>query len=1024
MSEKKYLSKSELKKIIEAKLSNLKSFGVHATAIKKYRERYFSSVSGKQFVKLTNLMDELKVINKNVNKKPDIEKAYAEWKVESQFEKYINKEEKFKIGISTFEKKIVDTFIINVEPTLHNPDDYAQIFNSKVVPLLKLLNKKYNGNGKVQIDMIGFWTIDNVKQDTQNCKSIEATDTDNIEFMIEQFMSGGALSKSPSSNAYFTLTSIKIKFIKPIVGGCSDKKHKNHGGCNNKIGDITLFNPYSENNNCFFKCIEEYLPEKPTKNECNRIREEFNIKLNEMVSMEEGYKIFKKYATDKKISFITNDLEILYGDEGDVDITIFYLNNHYQVLKTIKKACEACGKFYIKTHKCSEKGIKYYDNIICMKAGKTREVLVPIEKIDKGLLNKKMLHYDIETHVNPINNQHIPYIVGYCYYIGDNLIYDTIEGKDCMKTFYEFIITLEHVKYINAYNGSGFDHYYLLREQIKSDDKVGNFILNNGNILTATIKGDKKLIDLCRHLTGKLSDNLKSNGCSIAKGEINHNESVAWEITDENRKSLVREYLRCDVMGLCELYEKVNSPMYDKYNINLCEKLTTSSNAFGIWKDNYLKHEIYLLKNQDDVNVRCAIYGARCYKNKNRFTSKQYDDVMKLLDADSLNKNEFDNICDFIFDADVVSLYPTAMAEYKYPVGIEIKTNTYQKDKLGIYRIEYKAPKNLLNPILPRRENGKLVWDLNDSEGWYSSVDIENAKKKGYIIKVITGYYWQFSEYVFKEYIEEFYKMKSNATKGTPAYTLAKLYLNGLYGKMLQRPITEKDIIVKTSEEFWKILNKNIITEMHEICDNRWMIKYISKEERIKASDAQKPTQLGVFILAYSRQIMNKYYDDCGNSLSRLPYYYDTDSLNIHSSCLDKIKINTNLGGIDDDVGGKIIKGIWIAPKFYAFQYVCKKTYKLKYHFRGKGLQTDKLTWEAFEKMDRGESMSYTRDFQIKKIKFSKNSKQQDLDILSHKHIYEEDTLKTVNENKWSGRNFINDNDSIPYAFDKKYLVL
>ena len=93
MSSKKHLSKIELKKIIEAKLSNLKSLGVHGTAIKKYRERYYSSVSGKQFGKLTSLMNELNVINKNVNKKPDIEKAYDEWKV-SQYITVIEKQPK------------------------------------------------------------------------------------------------------------------------------------------------------------------------------------------------------------------------------------------------------------------------------------------------------------------------------------------------------------------------------------------------------------------------------------------------------------------------------------------------------------------------------------------------------------------------------------------------------------------------------------------------------------------------------------------------------------------------------------------------------------------------------------------------------------------------------------------------------------------------------------------------------------------------------------------------------------------
>ena len=36
-----------------------------------------------------------------------------------------------------------------------------------------------------------------------------------------------------------------------------------------------------------------------------------------------------------------------------------------------------------------------------------------------------------------------------------------------------------------------------------------------------------------------------------------------------------------------------------------------------------------------------------------------------------------------------------------------------------------------------------------------------------------------------------YYKKKQAEKKGTPAYETAKLNLNGLYGKMMQRPVYE-----------------------------------------------------------------------------------------------------------------------------------------------------------------------------------------------------------------------------------------
>ena len=988
-----------------------------------------------------------------------ISKFFQNYKKPTNMEKRV----KYTVGdLTTFEKQFVDVYKI-IFPDFVVKNDFT--FLDKLLSFLGSLYRKFK-TGVYQIDLLGKWTTDDMEiqeiiadlLERKELGGLSAVEEKELEKYQDKYKNENLQKISikafeltplnykdlleeikqsispPDSDSYFLIKEIDIKFIKPIVAGCYTCK--GHGK-NFKFNNLTLHNPYSTNNNCLFRILEEHLDFKPNKVKCNEIREEFGIKENEMISIQDGYKIAKKYCK-KTVTFITNDMKVMYGD-NDGEIKIFCLDNHYMSLIGETKKCNKCGQLFMKEHICNGKVLNFYNN-------KVKRLIEPITyNHSRGHLNHKILHYDIETQYMNLTHQHIPYIVGYCYYKGSEkqqmtetlsngnkshyfaytkfeLIYGEFTGDNCISDFYDFILTfkkdssedfaIEPIEYINAYNGSGYDHYYLFREKITREGNVGKFIINNGNILSATIAG-KRLVDLSRHLTGSLDSNLKQNGCSIAKGKIDHNLSVRWEDTDDERKQQVREYLRCDVLGLCELYEKVNEPIYSKFKINLCEKLTTSSNAFDIWRDTFLKDKIFLLNAEKDVNVRQAIYGARCYKNKNRFTSTQYEKVIN-------NEIKFEDIDDYIFDADVVSLYPTAMSQYPYPIGKEIATNIYRNTKLGIYKITYKAPKNLLNPILPRKENKKLIWDLNDGVGWYSSVDIENAKSKGYIIKVITGYYWEESSYIFKDYIEEFYKMKQNAKKGTPAYNTAKLYLNGLYGKMLQRPNHSKDIIIKSAQEFWTLLNKNIIQEMSSV-GNTWLVKYLPKPEFLKASGAEKPTQLGVFILAYSRKIMSEHYDKCGNTIDRLPYYYDTDSLNIHSSCLDKVKIDKSLGGIDDDVGGKVIKAIYIAPKMYAFQYITSDN-KIKYHFRGKGVSNDALAWEDFEIMDKGLKRDFYREFQIKKINMKKTGKEKDYDHFSHRHIFREDTKKTINQNIWKGRNFIDDNNSVPYGFDLSLL--
>jgi DNA polymerase type B, organellar and viral len=929
-------------------------------------------------------------------------------------------------------------------------NEWEDVYNNRIMKMFKFLEKKYKGQGIVQVDILGYWVVEGIEQpETKICIPSNQLNQNGYNKFKEIYDEKG----KGESASYFVMTGLLFKFVKPLSGGCYNQKGR---GKDLKIDCLLLHNPYSTNNNCLFRCIEDFLEEKPNKNYCNEIRKQFNIEENSIIDLENAYKICK-LLTKKTISFITNDTKLLYGDE-DGEIKIMLFNNHYLRVKGNYNYCKNCKVLVRETHNCSLKTVKFinknFSNTIQVKYDEEGN---KIQRKNKGNLNKQILHYDIETQYSNIDKEHRPYIVGFCYYenskaiynknwnkildkwdfkfVGyekSELVYNYFAGDDCMTQFYDFIETLKDIKYINAFNGSNFDHYYLFREKINSEKKVGEYILFNGSLLSATIH-NKKLIDLSRHTSGNLKTNLKDNNCSIAKGDLDHNLSKRWEETDEERKTKVLEYLKCDVLGLKELYEKLNEPMYQKYNVNLCESLTTSSNAFSLWTDKFLKDEeiIEIPDVNKEICFRKSIYGGRCYKNKNRFTSSQLTDIFT-------KKIKYNQVYDYIFDADVVSLYPTAMANYPYPIGISKYTTNEVKNKLGIYKIKYISNKKLLTPVLPRREHKKLIWDLQDGEGWYSSIDIENARTRGYSIEIIEGYYWDKSSYVFQDYINEFYKMKKNSKKGTAEYSTSKLYLNGLYGKMIQRPIKTKDSIVSSSEEFWSIINKNIIQEIHPI-GKRWLVKYISKEELENPTGAEKPTQMGSFILGYSRKIMLEHYDKCGNVMNKLPYYFDTDSLNIHSSNLDRktlnvddetfnkisneygkglITIDKELGGIDDDVNAKVIQAIYIAPKTYAFMCINNKE-QIKYHFRGKSVVNNELTWSAFRKMDKGLTYTDKKQFQIKKLNYKLNSKQLNHNYFSHKHIIlKQEEQKVINNEIWNGRKFIDDNHSIPYGYE------
>jgi len=55
---------------------------------------------------------------------------------------------------------------------------------------------------------------------------------------------------------------------------------------------------------------------------------------------------------------------------------------------------------------------------------------------------------------------------------------------------------------------------------------------------------------------------------------------------------------------------------------------------------------------------------------------------------------------------------------------------------------------------------------------------------------------------VFGNYIDFLYQFKKTSWKGSAEYTLAKLMMNGLYGKTIQRPILDENGIIRAKEQF------------------------------------------------------------------------------------------------------------------------------------------------------------------------------------------------------------------------------
>ena len=166
---------------------------------------------------------------------------------------------------------------------------------------------------------------------------------------------------------------------------------------------------------------------------------------------------------------------------------------------------------------------------------------------------------------------------------------------------------------------------------------------------------------------------------------------------------------------------------------------------------------------------------------------------------------------------------------------------------------------------------------------------------------------------------------------------------------------------------------------------------YLTGEPRLidlKEECITKPTQLGSFILAYSRRIMlnvikqaNPYFGiDDKKQIENDFYYTDTDSLMANQKNITMVKgwNGSNLGDFSDDLKGvgKIVKAIFIAPKLYCLE-ILKPDGTIKHKFASKGLNKSKLTFENFlTNMYMGNSLTVSRPFSFRKVNNNRNSKQ------------------------------------------------
>lgn len=578
-----------------------------------------------------------------------------------------------------------------------------------------------------------------------------------------------------------------------------------------------------------------------------------------------------------------------------------------------------------------------------------------------------------------------------------------------------------------GFNSSGFDNFFVMQELIRLG-YTPEYAISNGSLLKMTVKKEIRVFDCYRFTSASLRASCKAFGLVNEKGDFPHKFMTGWDILDYvgpapgldqyyqrpsgddqiteeladvgnprwNLKEKLLYYLEKDVLTTKELFIKLTDFFFTEFKVDVSQYMTLSSLAYAIWLNTIckIKHdeelppsfqdapeerldkdEMHFPSEEEWTDIRSAVYGGRCFPTKRFFVSKHYKDLVEgRMTWDQLHS-------DYLLHMDVVSLYPTAMKNYDYPVGESRRvfpgdprltrwTNRVEPLPLGIYEVSIACNENLFIPVLPEKSNGRLMWDLRSKEDvWYTNIDIENAWACGYTVSFKSGLIWRKKAKIFANYINMVFKIKKEGdeTKNEVKRGMGKLMMNALYGKQLQLPIVERSVIVRSNAQYMSFTETYEVNEIHWLPDNSAVIVKGTTENLNRA--IEKPSQNGAFVLSYSRRVMEEYVTkldrsrltDYEQSIKNSFFYTDTDSLHMEVYSEERERqleelMGKDLGQLDNDFkdGGKIIKAWYLFPKTWACVYIARDN-SIVTKMKGKGMPAKGRVIEDYDRALIGE---------------------------------------------------------------------
>ena len=364
-----------------------------------------------------------------------------------------------------------------------------------------------------------------------------------------------------------------------------------------------------------------------------------------------------------------------------------------------------------------------------------------------------------------------------------------------VKTFLKKVLTRKYRNYyFFAHAGGRFDIRFILEELKNNEKDYKEFeidIITISSSFILTFKKDKhKWIFADSYLLFHTSLKKLGDAFDLKYKKLEHDFNENFILNEKNI-----EYNKIDCLSL---YEALNK-FFDLLNMKKI-KMTIASAALYVYKTKHVNFSNYcpVLNHKAEELVRRSYVGGRC-------------EIFKPV----LEKG---------YCYDFNSLYPSVMLFEPAPAGFYHNVQKRNKNKIGFYDADVYVP-NLLIPPLPLRFKNKLLFPTGNFSGAFSGIELDLLERMAgkYIIK--NGIEFTKKVYLFKGYVNKFYKLKNEMKESNPAMSyISKLMLNSLYGKFGQRrenvslylnPESDKEMDFLYDEELNIFAKKTISTSKH-----------------------------------------------------------------------------------------------------------------------------------------------------------------------------------------------------------------